>query len=355
MVDVSIDSVRPKKILILNFHTQAPSSQTSSKRVHQRIGVFKDSIGELEPILQSRMADLRRTMFDFNLTEVERQRRLDEMLAAIEEQRLALDDVETAASSLVDRSSRDRRSTRSVDQRSVINQPELVHYRCGGACEQLRGLIARLIVGTHLTFRGPPPWRSSPGSSGGRATLALESDQLAKAMLDERDVVLCLDQEHARTTGHQLLAANHPMVRAALRVYRIRHWARDSPTIRIRTDDFRQAATSSSLLSHDGLVSVLRPGILDSGGGRRLRDFADHDAGAAVLSARWPSPHPNQAINPRALSYARLYSSEADQHYGAGRGRGPATTGDERIASCGSCVTLETRGRWHRSSAESAP
>ena len=45
-----------------------------------------------------------------------------------------------------------------------------------------------------------------------------EVDELAKAMLDESDVVLCLDPEHARKTGKHLLSATNPLVRAALRV-----------------------------------------------------------------------------------------------------------------------------------------
>lgn len=89
-----------EKILVLNFYTPGTIESDIIERVHQRLGVFKASIGELEPILQSRLGDLRRTMFDFQLTEAERNRRLDETLAAIEEQRLALDDVESASSYL---------------------------------------------------------------------------------------------------------------------------------------------------------------------------------------------------------------------------------------------------------------
>lgn len=210
-----------EKILVLNFHTPGTIESDIVERVHQRIGVFKDSIGELEPILQSRMADLRRTMFDFNLTESERQRRLDEVLTAIEEQRLALDDVETAASYLssTDSAEIDGLEKDLLTSGKYIGQPELVHllqdwaaYAPGAHCKVDSS-------GTHLSFRGTAAMEihlRGVQSAGERSRS--EIDHLAKAMLDERELILCLDQEHARKTGHQLLTANHPMVRAALRV-----------------------------------------------------------------------------------------------------------------------------------------
>ena len=210
-----------EKILVLNFHTPGTIESDIIRRVHQRIGVFKDSIGELEPILQSKMGELRRAMFDFSLSDAERRRRVDETFAAIEEQRLAIDDVEAASSYLsstdtaeIDGLEEDLQSTGRY-----IGQPELVlllrdwtAYTPGAYCE-VDG------SGTHLIFRGTPamePQLQGLQAAGERSRT--EIDQLAKAMQDERELVLCLDPEHARKSGHQLLSANSPMVRAALRV-----------------------------------------------------------------------------------------------------------------------------------------
>ena len=209
------------KILILNFHTPGTIESNIIERVHQRIGVFTDSIGELEPILQSRMGELRRTMFDFLLTDAERERRLNEMLTAIEEQRLAIDDVEAAASFLssTDTAEIDGLEEDLLETGRYIGQPELVHLlrdwaagAPGAQCEVDRG-------GTHLTFRGTAAMEEhlrGVESAGERSRV--EIDDLAKAMLDERDVVLCLDPDHARKTGQHLLSATNPLVRAALRV-----------------------------------------------------------------------------------------------------------------------------------------
>ena len=210
-----------EKIYVLNFHTPGTIETDIIERVHQRIGVFTDSIGELEPILQSQIGELCRTMFDFSLTEPERDRRINEALAAMEEQRLAIDDVEAAASFL---SSTDSAEIDGLEQDlresgRYIGQPELVHLlrdwiadAPGAQCDMDRS-------GTHLMIRGTPAMEEPlrrVGTAGERSRA--EIDDMAKAMLDQRDVVLCLDPEHARTTGQRLLSATNPLVRAALRV-----------------------------------------------------------------------------------------------------------------------------------------
>jgi superfamily II DNA or RNA helicase len=209
-----------EKILVLNFHTPGTIESDIIERVHQRIGVFRDSIGELEPILQSRVGDLRRTMFDFSLTEGERRRRLDEMLAAIEEQRLALDDVESAASFL---SSTDSAEIDGLEQDLVstgryIGQPELVHLLSDWTAHAPGAQCRVDSSGMHLTFRGTAAMELHlRGVQAAGERSRSEIDELAKALLDESEIRLCLDPEHARTAGHQLLSANHPLVRAALR------------------------------------------------------------------------------------------------------------------------------------------
>ncbi|MDE0066429.1 MAG: helicase-related protein [Acidimicrobiaceae bacterium] len=210
-----------EKILVLNFHTPGTIESDIIERVHQRIGVFTDSIGELEPILQSRMGDLRRAMFDFSLTKAERERRRNETLAAIEEQRLAIDDVEAAASYLssTDRAEIDGLEDDLLESGRYIGQPELVHLlRDWAACAPgARCDVGR--SGTFLTFRGTAGLEQhlqGVQSEGERSRT--EIDRLAQAMLDEREVVLCLDPEHARKTGQLLLSATNPLVRAALRV-----------------------------------------------------------------------------------------------------------------------------------------
>lgn len=210
-----------EKILILNFHTPGTIESDIIERVHERIGVFRDSIGELEPILQSQMADLRRAMFDFTLSEEQRRRRLDEMLAAMEEQRLAIGDVESASSflSATDNAEIDGLERDLLSTGKYIGQAELVELLRDWATHAPGATCVLDKSGTHLTFTGNASLAvhlRDVETAGERSRAEIE--YLARAMLDERDIVLCLDPEHARQTGHALLTANHPMVRAALRV-----------------------------------------------------------------------------------------------------------------------------------------
>lgn len=275
-----------EKILVLNFHTPGTIESNIVERVHQRIGVFKDSIGELEPILQSRLGELRRTMFDFSLTESERQRRLDEMLTAMEEQRLALDDVESAASYLssTDRAEIDGLERDLLENGRYIGQPELVHLLNDWAASAPGAQTALDRTATHLTFRGTAALELHlRGVQAAGERSRSEIDHLVKAMLDERDVVLCLDQEHARLTGHQLLSATHPLVRAALRVPGASQ-ARFA-TIRVHTGDI--PAGRYLVLIAVSHWNGIRPSTefwttsVDLASGHVTR----HDAGAVVLAA----------------------------------------------------------------------
>lgn len=210
-----------EKILVLSFHTPGTIESTIIERVHDRIGVFKDSIGELEPIIQSRVADLRRTMFDFTLSDSERERRLNEVLTAIEEQRLAIDDVETAASYLssTDNAEIDGLERDLLTTGRYIGQPELVHLLEDWAANAPGARCTLDSAGTHLLFRGVAALEQHlRGVQAAGERSRSEVDYVARALIDERELVVCLDQEHARTSGHALLSASHPLVRAALRV-----------------------------------------------------------------------------------------------------------------------------------------
>ena len=209
------------KILVLNFHTPGTIETDIIERVHRRIGVFTDSIGELEPILQSRVSELRRTMFDFSLTDEQRERRLDEVLAAIEEQRLSREDVETAASYLssTDGNEIDGLEADLVSHGRYVGQPELV--RLLGDWTAIAGAPQPRVVasGRRMVLRGNPQMEvhlRGVQAAGERSGSELEA--IARSLRDEEDVALCLDQELARRTGEPILSATHPLVRGALRV-----------------------------------------------------------------------------------------------------------------------------------------
>lgn len=208
------------KVLILNFHTPGTIETDIIERVHQRIGVFTDSIGELEPILQSQLGELRRAMFDFRLSDEQRERRLDEMLAALEEQRLTKADVETAAAYLssVDGAEIDGLERDLTSHGRYVGQPELVRLLDDWSAAAGAPTIGRLSP-ERVAVRGNAQMEAHlRGVQAAGERSSAELADLLRAMRNESDIVLCLDQEMARTSGQALLSATHPLVRAALRV-----------------------------------------------------------------------------------------------------------------------------------------
>lgn len=210
-----------EKVLVLNFHTPGTVETDIIERVHSRIGVFQDSIGELEPILQSRLSELRQTMFDFSLTEEQRQRRLDETLAAIEEQKLTRADLETARSYLssTDDADIDGFERDVVGSGRYVGQDELVLLLRDWASNSMGARVEVHNDGKSVSVLGTPAMAQHLDgvSAAGERSLS-ELHTLSRRLRDAQPVHLCLDQELARTSGQDLLSANHPLVRAALRV-----------------------------------------------------------------------------------------------------------------------------------------
>ena len=208
-----------EKILVLNFHTPGTVETDIVERVHSRIGVFTDSIGELEPIIRHGMGQLRKAMFDFTLTLEQRERRIDESLAAIEEQRLALDEVENASTFLAsaDQADIDGLERDLLGSGRYIGQPELV-LLLESWIERTEGARCKVSADGHwFHVIGSPALEAdvrNVQTVGERS--ASEIDLLARDLRNEVEVHLCLDQEHARRNGAPLLTANHPFVRAAL-------------------------------------------------------------------------------------------------------------------------------------------
>ena len=71
-----------EKIFIYNFHVPGTIETDIFERLYNRIGVFRDSIGELEPILREETNDVAAIVLDPVLTESQRKRRLAELEVA---------------------------------------------------------------------------------------------------------------------------------------------------------------------------------------------------------------------------------------------------------------------------------
>ena len=210
-----------EKVIILNFHTPGTIETDIIERVHERIGVFNDSIGELEPILQSKAGELRDAMFNFELSAEQRQLQIDQTLAAVEAQAQAKEEVESASQYLVstDRAAIDGLEDELLQQGRYVGQPELVRLLEDWFTNDPNARLSVSADGMWLRLRGTRNLEQQLlGVKAAGERSAADIVSWATALRDEREVSVCLDQETARNTNADLLAATHPLVRAALRV-----------------------------------------------------------------------------------------------------------------------------------------
>ena len=210
-----------EKVVILNFHTPGTIETDIIERVHERIGVFNDSIGELEPILQSKASELRDAMFNFKLSAEQRQAQIDQTLAAVEAQAQVKEEIESASQYLVstDRAAIDGFEDELLQQGRYVGQPELVRLLEDWLSSEPNAQLTKSADGVWLRLRGTQNLEQQllgVKSAGERSEADINA--WATALRDEREVSICLDQETARNTNADLLAATHPLVRAALRV-----------------------------------------------------------------------------------------------------------------------------------------
>ncbi|MCY4629704.1 MAG: helicase-related protein [bacterium] len=211
------------KILILNFHTPGTIESDIIARVHQRIGVFETSIGELEPILRSELPGIRRTMFDFSLTPEQRLAAIDRTLVARGIKAGIAQQVEDAAESLnvLDRAEVDGFENEVRLSGRYVGQPELAWLLEDWAASAPGAVCRRSAEGPWLHLTGNAEMaRNLLGLSNDRELSYAEVAAYHTRLRNEDEITLCLDQETARRQGADLLGANHPLVRAAVRIPR---------------------------------------------------------------------------------------------------------------------------------------
>lgn len=210
-----------QKVFVFNFHTPGTIETDIVFRVLDRIGVFNDSIGELDPILRPLLPGLKSTMFDFNLTEAERNRRLAEIEAAIENGKHDLDQMESASGYLASADSAEIAGLERGLEASgrYIGTNELVMLLEDWVSLVPGASVRRGSDGHTVEVKGTAELERYLGEVKGKGERsAAEIDGLMRKLRDEQPILLCLDQEIARVRGLDLLSSTHPLVRAALRV-----------------------------------------------------------------------------------------------------------------------------------------
>ena len=208
------------KVYILNFATPGTIETDIIDRLHRRIRVFTQSIGELEPILQESFSDIRRIALDFSLTREERDRHLDEALLAVEIKAMLRREFDDSAEILnvLDHASLDGFESEVLNAGHYVGQVELARLIEDWASTSNGARCRWSQDGRWLFLRGDDELEGDlrlVQSAGERSSS--EIDRLARDLRHHSEIHLCLDQETARRQGADLLSASHALVRAALK------------------------------------------------------------------------------------------------------------------------------------------
>ncbi|WP_191931871.1 helicase-related protein [Arthrobacter bussei] len=212
------------KILILNFSTPGTIESRILERLLDRVGVFEHSIGELEPILAEKFENLADLVVDFHLTTDERERRINEAIAAVEQGKLDAAELEESSSKL---QAEDQFGIKSVEERisqgRYLGQIELAHLvadwarlRGGSAVINRHDRTLRVEISQEMLVK-IVEWRRDQGVTSAEVT-RVEGAGRTKAPL-----IMCLDAEEARVNGGSLLNGHHPLVRVASEDYERHH------------------------------------------------------------------------------------------------------------------------------------
>lgn len=209
-----------EKVYSLNFSTPGTIETDMIHKLHRRIKVFTESIGELEPILQESYSDIQRIALDFSLSVEERDRRLDAAMMAVENKAHLQNQFEEAAEilNLLDNTSLDGFESEILKAGHYVGQAELARLIEDWASTS-SGAQCRLSGDGHWLFlRGDDELEGDlrqVQTAGERSSA--EIDLLARDLRNQSEIHLCLDQETARRQGADLLSASHALVRAALK------------------------------------------------------------------------------------------------------------------------------------------
>lgn len=207
-----------EKILILNMHVPGTIESDILERLYTRIGVFENSIGDLEPILRDTFLEEARSLLDPRLTPAQRQRRADEIAVAVENRAADLErlnEERAVLATLDDLAVEGLADSGPVDGRYVGASE--IHRMVETFVTNLGGSLEPTSRPGVLTLRGTPPisealWRRR--STSRSATGAINRLQGGLRQGDPIDVSFDADLASARDV--ELLSARHPLIDAAV-------------------------------------------------------------------------------------------------------------------------------------------
>lgn len=211
-----------ERIFILNMRVPGTIESDIFERLFHRIGLFEESIGELEPILRDELKNVTRALLDPRLTPAEREAETERVAVALAERAEQLKDLENARGAL-----------------STVDQLEVDGMTSAGPSDgrfigpsEVRRLVERLLVRTGGEMTGPTRGiyrlRGSEQlahevltRASGRARTgggAMHPVVLAAQLRDREPVRITFDSDVASKLQVELVSGRHPLVKVALGV-----------------------------------------------------------------------------------------------------------------------------------------
>jgi len=209
-----------EKIFILNMHVPGTIESDIFERLYTRIGVFEESIGELEPILRDELRSVTKTLLDPRLTDAERQDEVERVGVALAARAEQLQQLESSRGALttVDQLEVDGMTNDGPADGRFVGPSEVRRVvtrlldRLGGTLTEPAGGISRL-TGSQELARVLLTWAQQAG--GGRWRTV---GQLAAHLRDGTPVRVTFDNDVASKMEVELVSSRHPLVRLALDV-----------------------------------------------------------------------------------------------------------------------------------------
>lgn len=207
-----------EKVLILNMHVPGTIESDILERLYSRIGVFQNSIGDLEPILRDDFRDLANQILDPRLDDYQRRQRAEEIATAIE----------TRAANLR-RLNEERATLSTIDEMQVegLSESGPVDGRYVGTTE-VRALIDHILraTGSNLEKSEQPGILLLTGSKElsdliyrfrGTQAASRRSAVLFQGRISNGEPIeVTFDADLASTRDVELLSVRHPIIDVAL-------------------------------------------------------------------------------------------------------------------------------------------
>ena len=206
---------KSKTVHILNIVVEGTVEDRILRRLYERIGIFEESIGQLEAILGEEISELQRDYVSGKLTPQEAEQRVEQAVVAIEARRASLDELERNAGNLFGHEEYLKEQLRRVGRLGrYISEKSML------------ALIESYLQSKHPSVR---LWKEAEGVFRLRLSEDLRREIQAASSRDDLWVErshksvfsFCFDGEHAYNNPEvDLINVSHPFLKAAVSAVR---------------------------------------------------------------------------------------------------------------------------------------